>query len=611
MDMLRMLGRMEDGSQDNEDDNVVRFSFSSEMPVDRAMGDEVLDHSDNAVRLDRLNDGAPLLFNHDMNQLVGVVEKAYVKDKRGYAEARYSSSAFAQQIKKDVRNGIIRNVSVGYRIIRMGDHSKKRSDEYRVAEWEPLELSLVTIPADPTVGVGRSLVDNEPSITTHMEEPMDYQPSLQLHESAIADERTRIRTITALGSKFSRPELADQLIDSGKTVEEARAAFLDVLQASGQVERPVQNDSSSIDLNKREQRDYSVVRAIRACVNNSWNEAGLEREVSDTLAKQIGRETQGFFIPHNIPISTRTTQTVGSYSTGGALVAENLLPASFIDLLRNTAIITQLGPTVLTGLTGNVSIPRQKSASTMYWVAEDAAVTQSGTTYDNMTLMPKQAGVLSRITRLAMQQTSPDIEQLVRNDIAQQLALGIDLAVINGSGSNGQPLGILQTTLASSAQTITLTSNTFANLDKLIEMETQVDILNALNGSLYYLTNARVIGFLKTLKASGSGAADRLPLWTNNLLDPAGRGILPAINGYPIVRSNQVPNAFGGVANRNCIIFGNFADVVMAMWGGTEILPNPYGTGYAAGSIDLRIMQTFDCGIRRPESFSRIIDLAV
>jgi HK97 family phage major capsid protein len=187
-----------------------------------------------------------------------------------------------------------------------------------------------------------------------------------------------------------------------KLSEEARAAFLDVLQASGQVERPVQNDSSSIDLNKREQRDYSVVRAIRACVNNSWNEAGLEREVSDTLAKQIGRETQGFFIPHNIPIATRTTQTVGSYSTGGALVAENLLPASFIDLLRNTAIITQLGPTVLTGLTGNVSIPRQKSASTMYWVAEDAAVTQSGTTYDNMTLMPKQAGVLSRITRLAM-----------------------------------------------------------------------------------------------------------------------------------------------------------------------------------------------------------------
>ena len=378
--MLRMLGRMEDGSQDNEDDNVVRFSFSSEMPVDRAMGDEVLDHSDNAVRLDRLNDGAPLLFNHDMNQLVGVVEKAYVKDRRGYAEARYSSSAFAQQIKNDVRDGIIRNVSVGYRIIRMGDHSKKRSDEYRVAEWEPLELSLVTIPADPTVGVGRSLVDNEPSITTHMEEPMDYQQSLQLHESAIADERTRIRTITALGTKFSRPELADQLIDSGKTVEEARAAFLDVLQASGQVERPVQNDSSSIDLNKREQRDYSVVRAIRACVNNSWSEAGLEREVSDTLAKQIGRETQGFFIPHNIPIATRTTQTVGSYSTGGALVAENLLPASFIDLLRNTAIITQLGPTVLTGLTGNVSIPRQKSASTMYWVAEDAAVTQSGTT---------------------------------------------------------------------------------------------------------------------------------------------------------------------------------------------------------------------------------------
>jgi len=595
--------------ENGDDDNIVRFSFSSEMPVDRAMGDEVLDHGDGAVRLDRLNNGAPLLFNHDMNQLVGVVERAYVKDKRGYAEARYSSSAFAQQMKDDVRNGIIRNVSVGYRILRMGDHDKKRTDEYRITEWEPLELSLVTIPADPTVGVGRSLVDEEPPIVKQAEDKMEQQQSLELHQSAITDERNRVRTITALGTKFNRHELADQLVESGKTVEEARAAFLDVLQTAGQIERPVQSDSSAIDLNKREQRDYSVVRAIRACVNNTWNEAGLEREVSDTLAKQIGRETQGFFIPHNIPISTRTTQNVTSYSTGGALVAENLLAASFIDLLRNTAIITQLGPTVLTGLTGNVSIPRQKSASDMYWVAEDTAVTQSGTTYDNMTLMPKQAGVLSRITRLAMQQTSPDIEQLVRNDIAQQLALGIDLAVINGSGSNGQPLGILQVTLASSAQTITLTSNTFANLDKLIDMESQVDILNALNGSLYYLTNARVIGFLKKLKAGTT--IENLPLWTNNLLDPAGRGIVPAVNGYPIVRSNQVPNAFGGTANRNCIIFGNFADVVMAMWGGTEILPNPYGTGYAAGSIDLRIMQTFDCGIRRPESFSRIIDLAV
>ena len=604
--LLRILGRME---ENNDDDNIVRFSFSSEMPVDRAMGDEVLDHGDGAVRLDRLNNGAPLLFNHDMNQLVGVVERAYVKDKRGYAEARYSSSAFAQQMKDDVRNGIIRNVSVGYRILRMGDHDKKRTDEYRVTEWEPLELSLVTIPADPTVGVGRSLVDEEPPIVKQAEDKMEQQQSLELHQSAITDERNRVRTITALGTKFNRHELADQLVESGKTVEEARAAFLDVLQTAGQIERPVQSDSSAIDLNKREQRDYSVVRAIRACVNNTWNEAGLEREVSDTLAKQIGRETQGFFIPHNIPISTRTTQNVTSYSTGGALVAENLLAASFIDLLRNTAIITQLGPTVLTGLTGNVSIPRQKSASDMYWVAEDTAVTQSGTTYDNMTLMPKQAGVLSRITRLAMQQTSPDIEQLVRNDIAQQLALGIDLAVINGSGSNGQPLGILQVTLASSAQTITLTSNTFANLDKLIDMESQVDILNALNGSLYYLTNARVIGFLKKLKAGTT--IENLPLWTNNLLDPAGRGIVPAVNGYPIVRSNQVPNNFGGTANRNCIIFGNFADVVMAMWGGTEILPNPYGTGYAAGSIDLRIMQTFDCGIRRPESFSRIIDLAV
>ena len=183
---------------DQMEDNRVRFTFSSEMPVDRNMGEEILDHSDGAVRLERLNDGAPLLFNHDANNYVGVVERAYIEDRRGYAVARYGTSEFAQQIKRDVESGIIRNISVGYRIIRMGDHNKK---VYRVAEWEPLELSFVTIPADPTVGVGRSLVDEEPPIQTTTEETMDNP---QVTPATVADntvelERERLRTITALG----------------------------------------------------------------------------------------------------------------------------------------------------------------------------------------------------------------------------------------------------------------------------------------------------------------------------------------------------------------------------------------------------------------------------
>lgn len=592
--MLRIMGRMEENSSD---DDVVRFSFSSEMPVDRNFGEEILDHSIDSVRLDRLNDGAPLLWNHNADQLVGVVTKAYVKDKRGYAEARYSSSDFAQQIKRDVEAGIIRNVSVGYRILRMDDHKKKKGEGYRVAEWEPLELSLVSIPADPSVGVGRTIEIDEPL----PEKPMENTEELLMEQRAdvVQQERQRIKSITALGAKFNRRDLAEQLIESNKTIDEARSAFLDVLNIAV---KPINQRSGDVDFTQKEQRQYSIVRAIKACLSGNWDEAGLEKEASDALSQQSGRTTEGFFVPHNI--LARTTQAVGAYATGGALVAEQLQAGSFVDILRNSSIINQLGVTTLTGLVGNVTIPRQTGATTTYWVGEGDGPTQSGITVELMSLTPKQIGAQSRITRLAMQQTTPDIETLVRQDLAIQVGLGIDLAAINGSGVSGEPQGLLQ---APGTKTVTLTSNTFANFDKLVDMENEIEILNALTGSLYYVTNPRVVAFLKKLKTTGSSNE---PLWTANQLNTTG-AVPMTLNGYPVARSNQIPNAFGGTANRNVIIFGNFNDLIMAMWGGLEILPNPYGSGYSAGSVDLRLLQTCDVAIRRGQSFSKIIDLAV
>ena len=173
-----------------------------------------------------------------------------------------------------------------------------------------------------------------------------------------------------------------------------------------------------------------------------------------------------------------------------------------------------------------------------------------------------------------------------------------------GSGVSGEPQGLLQ---APGTKTVTLTSNTFANFDKLVDMENEIEILNALTGSLYYVTNPRVVAFLKKLKTTGSSNE---PLWTANQLNTTG-AVPMTLNGYPVARSNQIPNAFGGTANRNVIIFGNFNDLIMAMWGGLEILPNPYGSGYSAGSVDLRLLQTCDVAIRRGQSFSKIIDLAV
>lgn len=605
--MERRYCRLVMADPTEEDDTRVRFTFSSEMPVDRNMGEEILDHSDGAVRLERLNDGAPLLFNHDANNYVGVVERAYIEDRRGYAVARYGTSEFAQQIKRDVESGIIRNISVGYRIIRMGDHNKKI---YRVAEWEPLELSFVTIPADPTVGVGRSLVDEEPPIINNMEETMD-NPQLSpatVTDNSVELERERLRTITALGVRFNRSDLAEQLIESGRSIDESRSAFLDVLNVQ---QKPINQQSGEVDMSKAEQRSYSLLRAINACVSGNWSDAGLERECSNELERKIGRGTNGFFVPHSI-LSTRTTQSTTSYSTGGALVATQLASESFVDLLRNNAILAQLNPTILTGLVGNVDIPRQTSATTSYWVGENVDVTGSSAGFDTLSLTPKQVGNKTTITRLALAQTTPDIEQILRNDMAQQLALAIDSAAINGTGSSAQPLGLLNTP---GVTTVDLPSDTNGaqigasntGLDVFYDLERTVDIANALNGTLYYVTNPKVVGAIKKIKI---GTNYGQSIWSQNMLDTTG-AVPMIVNGYPIARSNQVPSNLtrGNQSLSSALIFGNFSDLIMAMWGGLEVLPNPYGSGYNAGSIELRAIQTIDVAVRRAASFAKCVSI--
>ena len=339
----------------------------------------------------------------------------------------------------------------------------------------------------------------------------------------------------------------------------------------------------------------------------------MEREISDELARKAGRETSGFFMPHNLEM--RAPYNVGTPSQGGNLVATNLLASSFIEVLRNNALIMQLGPTVLSGLVGNVAIPRQTSATQTYWVSEASAITESeSAAFDQVTLSPKQLGARSQISRLALAQTTPDLEQVIRNDLAKTMALGIDLAAINGSGSSGQPKGILNQTGIGSVAMGT-NGAAFANsdpavvpsgLDQLIQLESKLDIANALNGSLYYLTNAKVVSALKQLKDKFGGY-----LWTDNT-DASTTLLTPGmINGYGVARSNQVPYSLtkGTGTGLSALLFGDFSQLVVAMWGATEILPNPYGAGYNAGSVDIRAMQTVDIAVRHPESFAAITDI--
>lgn len=598
------------------EDRTLELSFSSEFPVERWFGNEILSHDKNAADLSRLNDGAPLLFNHNMDEIIGVVERAGIdsKAKRGTAIVRFADTARAREVMGMVNDKILRNVSFGYRINEMQDEGK---DTYRATKWQPYEISLVTVPADPSIGVGRSVTAEECDVIVHR----NHQPAAAAATStevkmtqentaaapavdikvvqgeAIQAERARIATISALGEKFGNTDLARSLVDGGKSIDEARAAFLEVVGQRNA--KPVQEGAADLPLSDKEKRDYSVVRAIRAAVTGNWKDAGFERECSEAIAKRTGKETAGFFMPLNI----RAQYNTGALATGGATVATNLLASEFIEVLRNKARVVQLGARMLTGLVGNVDIPRQITATNTYWVTEGADVTEAEATFDKISLSPKTVGARSSMTRNMMMQSTPDIEMIVRNDLAAQLALAIDLAAISGSGTAGQPTGILNTSGIGSV--VGGTNGAAITIDHLIALETSVTSANAPEDNLAYLTNAKVVGALKALKSTTGQY-----LWTQA---PNGQrsGTPGEINGYTVARSNQVSSTgTKGAASGVCstVLFGNFSELIIGEWGVLEVLPNPYGAGYNSGSVDIRALQSVDLGVRHAKSFAAMTD---
>lgn len=241
------------------DSRTVELSFSSETPYGRWFGDEILCHDEECINLERFNNGlGTVLFNHDRDVVVGHVEKAWIEDNRGKALVRFDEDEQSDTIFQKVQSGTLQGVSVGYSIKRYEVLDEKDSvssngrfkgpDTYVVTDWEPLEISIVSVPADPTVGVGRSAEEIHTSIDTQEEEKsMDEKEILKTEDvkstepveagitqadlaKAMEQERKRTSEITALFSDFD-VEGADEAIVMGVSVDEARAMVMDQLRA--------------------------------------------------------------------------------------------------------------------------------------------------------------------------------------------------------------------------------------------------------------------------------------------------------------------------------------------------------------------------------------------
>lgn len=420
------------------------------------------------------------------------------------------------------------------------------------------------------------------------------------------------RAISDLAEKEDRDFTADESSKFDTLTKEARDLQSRIARKGSMAEDVANGLGSSgprsgrqdpnIGMTDDEVESYSLVRAIRAIADSktgnhaALESAGLELEASRAVAKKLGKEPRGLFVPYDF-LSKRTEKRdllVGTPTAGGNLVATNLLGASFIDLLRNAMVVQQAGATMLSGLVGNVAIPRQTGGATAYWLAENGAATESQQVVDQVPLTPKTVGAYTDYSRRLFLQSSIDVEGFVRNDLARVLALAIDLAALHGTGAGNQPTGVA--VAAGVGSVVGGTNGASPTWGNMIGLETEVAIDNADMGKLGYITNAKVRGKLKqTEKATNTGQF----VWNGN-----------EVNGYSAFVSNQVSSTLvKGISGAVCsaIFFGNWADVLIGMWGGLDLTVDPY-TGATAGTTRIVALQDVDVAIRHPESFAVMLD---
>lgn len=350
----------------------------------------------------------------------------------------------------------------------------------------------------------------------------------------------------------------------------------------------------------RELRGFSLVRAIASQVPGLNVDAGRERELSQEIARRAGRPFEGMAVPLSVfhePVEQRVLTTglpVGG--PGSNIIVTNLDGSQFIDRLRNR-IAGLLGPArILSGLMGNLDIPKLKASATSGWVAENAALSASDHQFQKVSLTPKHAGALTEFSRNMLLQSTPDIESLVRADFAAVLAETVATAAIAGTGASNQPTGILST--SGIGDVAIGTNGGPITWDSVINLIGELEIDNAEGSG--FATNAKVVrSARKTVKVSGQ------PVYVmegpNNLA------------GYPVATSNIVPsNLTKGTSSGVCsaLIFGAWSDLIVGYWSEFDLLVNPYeSTAYSKGNVQVRGMVTCDIAVRYPESFAAIKDL--
>jgi HK97 family phage major capsid protein len=498
--------------------------------------------------------------------------------------------------------------------------------------WEPIEGSSVDIPADITVGLGKrgleyydlddisdvakvtaavrsfkppeqlGVGEEKPqipqrSITMETPELTPEQKAERQKVEAAKLESERVVEIEAVGTRFADriggKEKMDKLVKDAVELKRSAEEFRGDIYMRVTDDKPLESVESFLDLSSGDKKRYSISRAILSLSGNSGEKAEFERECSTEIAKRMGVTPKGLFVPYElqgrdaIPANVRAELasvlkrygirdlSVGSATAGGNLVGTDLIASSFIELLRNKALMLKLGVKTLPGLVGNVAIPKWTGASTAYWVDETTAVTESNPTVGQVTMSPNHVGTFIDFTRQLLLQATPAIDALVTEDLIRVLALGIDAAILHGAGTD-EPTGIAGTS------NVGAVSGAGMGWVGAVEFETDVAEANADVATMSFVARPSVRGTLKTReKALNTG---KFVIGDDGLC-----------NGYPFNVTMQ--------ANSGYIFFGDFSQVILGEWGVLDINVDRSALA-TTGGVRTVALKTVDVGVRQPGAFS-------
>ena len=602
-----------DVRQIERDDRRVRLAFSSEAPVERDFGFEVLSHNEGAIELDWLRSGtAPLLLDHDPRKQIGVIEGVQVgADKVARANVRFGKSNSASEIFDDIQDGIRSNVSVGYRINELQKREKLEGDNgldtYVAEKWTPLELSIVSIPADQSVGVGRSLdtpltqnpqkesVIMTEEVKTEVKEEAPQVNVREIQTEAREQETKRIREIQALGSQHNLQEVADKAVEDGVSLDLFRGIVLD--EVSKKTNEQVFKLPSEVGLDE-EKREYSLMRAIHASASGDWRKAGFERECSDEIARKTGKEARGFYAPTDI--AWTRDQTAGTDSQGGYLVGTVHRGDMFIEALYGRSVVLANGAVQMQGLVGNIAIPKlSTSASNVGFVAEGSAPSEGAEVFAQVSMSPKTCAGYIDFTRKLMLQSDPSIEQVIRNDFVSTFAQKLDTVFLEGGGSN-EPTGIGQT---SGIGDVAMGTNGGAiTYAKLVDLDSEITKDNAGTDDMVCVTTPQVVGEMRQTPKQASGVEGNFILNNDEL-----------VVGHRVISSTNMPSTLTkGSTSGSChaVLIGSMSQALVGFWSGLDIVVDTSSLATSGGTRLAGFFDT-DFAVRHAQSFAEIRDVTV